>query len=51
MMAMLIMYHYFNRREYRGDIRFADYFLIVTPGITIKTRLGVLFVDDKTKEP
>ncbi len=50
-MAMLILYHYFNRREYRGDTRFADYFLIVAPGITIKTRLGVLFVDDKTKNP
>ena len=48
-MAMLIMYHYFNRQEYRSDTRFADYFLIVAPGITIKTRLGVLFVDDKTK--
>jgi type III restriction enzyme len=50
-MAMMIMYHYFNRREYRSDTRFADYFLIVTPGITIKTRLGVLFVDDKSKNP
>lgn len=48
-MAMLIMYHYYNRREYRNDTRFCDYFLIVAPGITIKTRLGVLFVDDKTK--
>lgn len=48
-MAMLILYHYFNRQEYRGDTRFADYFMIVAPGITIKNRLGVLFVDDKTK--
>ncbi|MGA2762983.1 MAG: DEAD/DEAH box helicase family protein [Spirochaetia bacterium] len=44
-MAMFIMYHFFNRREYRNDTRFVDNFLIVTPGITIKERLGVLFVD------
>ncbi|MCX6277956.1 MAG: DEAD/DEAH box helicase family protein [Bacteroidetes bacterium] len=50
-MACFILYHYFNRQEYRNDIRFADYFLIVTPGVTIKDRLGVLFVDTKTKNP
>ncbi|MBM3437363.1 MAG: restriction endonuclease subunit R, partial [Bacteroidetes bacterium] len=50
-MGCLILYHYFNRQEYRGDTRFADYFLIVTPGITIKDRLGVLFVDTKNKNP
>lgn len=50
-MAALILYHYFNRQEYRSDIRFADYFLVVAPGITIKTRLGVLFVDTKSKNP
>ncbi|MGB4571915.1 MAG: DEAD/DEAH box helicase family protein [Rectinemataceae bacterium] len=44
-MAMLILYHFLNRREYRNDTRFADNFLIVTPGITIKDRLGVLYVD------
>lgn len=44
-MAALIVYHYFNRREYRNDTRFADYFLIVAPGITIKDRLGVLYVN------
>jgi type III restriction enzyme len=44
-MACLILYHYLNRNEYRNDTRFADKFLIVTPGITIKDRLGVLFVD------
>jgi len=48
-MACLICYHYFNRQEYRNDTRFADYFLIVAPGITIKDRLGVLFVDTKNK--
>ncbi|WP_289023011.1 BPTD_3080 family restriction endonuclease [uncultured Salegentibacter sp.] len=47
-MATLIVYHYFNRQEYRQDTRFADNFLIVAPGITIKDRLGVLFVDKKS---
>lgn len=50
-MACLICYHYFNRQEYRNDTRFADYFLIVAPGVTIKDRLGVLFVDAKNKNP
>lgn len=50
-MACFIVYHYFNRQEYRNDTRFADYFLIVAPGITIKDRLGVLFVDTKNKNP
>jgi type III restriction enzyme len=48
-MATLIVYHFFNRQEYRQDTRFADYFLVVTPGITIKDRLGVLFVDKKSQ--
>ncbi len=48
-MACFILYHYFNRQEYRNDTRFADYFLIVAPGVTIKSRLGVLFVDIKSK--
>lgn len=46
-MACLILYHYANRREYRSDTRFADYFLLVAPGVTIKDRLGVLFVDTR----
>ena len=50
-MACLMCYHFFNRQEYRNDTRFADYFLIVVPGITIKDRLGVLFVDTETKNP
>jgi type III restriction enzyme len=50
-MACLICYHYFNRQEYRNDTRFADYFLIVAPGITIKDRLGVLFVDTENRNP
>jgi len=47
-MAALILYHYFNRSEYRNDTRFADYFLIVAPGVTIKDRLSVLYVDTLT---
>lgn len=47
-MACLILYHYANRQEYRNDPRFADYFLIVAPGVTIKDRLGVLFVDTRS---
>ena len=48
-MGCFILYHYFNRQEYRNDTRFADYFLIVAPGVTIKDRLGVLFVDTKNQ--
>lgn len=48
-MGCLVLYHYFNRQEYRGDTRFADYFLIIAPGITIKDRLSVLFVDTTHK--
>jgi len=44
-MAALILYHFFNRREYRNDPRFADNFLILAPGVTIRERLGVLRVD------
>jgi type III restriction enzyme len=50
-MASLVCYHYLNRQEYRNDLRFADYFLIVAPGVTIKGRLGVLFVDTQNKNP
>lgn len=50
-MAMLILYHYFNRKEYRGDGRFADYFLLVAPGVTIRDRLGVLYVDTQAANP
>jgi len=44
-MAAFIAYHYFNRVEYRNDVRFADNFLVLTPGITIRDRLAVLRVD------
>ncbi len=46
-MGALIAWHYFNRREYRNDVRFADNFLIVAPGITIRDRLSVLRVDTR----
>jgi type III restriction enzyme len=49
-MAALILYHYINRQEYRQDTRFCDYFMIVTPGVTIKDRLGVLYVDNTTHD-
>jgi type III restriction enzyme len=49
--ACLLLYHYFNRQEYRNDTRFTDNFLIVAPGITIRDRLNVLFVDSLAKNP
>ncbi len=47
-MAALIVYHFCNRQEYRSDVRFADNFLAVAPGITIRDRLGVLCVQRET---
>lgn len=44
-MACLLLYHYLNRSEYRSDPRYADYFLVVAPGVTIRDRLSVLRVD------
>ena len=44
-MACLVLYHYLNRSQYRHDPKYADYFLLVAPGITIRDRLGVLRVD------
>ena len=46
-MGALIVYHFFNRLEYRGDVRFADNFLLIAPGITIRDRLGALRVDGR----
>jgi len=45
-MAMLIAYHTLNKAAYPQDNRFSDAFLIVTPGITIRDRLRVLFPND-----
>ena len=44
-MAALIAYHFFNRQEYGSDTRFADNFLVIAPGVTIRDRLAVLRVD------
>ncbi|MCF8169206.1 MAG: DEAD/DEAH box helicase family protein [Rhodoferax sp.] len=48
-MACLLLYHYLNRNQYRNDPRYADYFLIVAPGITIRDRLQVLRVDTQAQ--
>ncbi len=48
-MGALILYHFFNREEYRNDTRFADNFLLVAPGITIRDRLKVLEPDTGLK--
>lgn len=48
-MACLILYHYLNRQHYRNDPRFADYFLLVAPGVTIRDRLSVLRVDTQAE--
>ena len=45
-MAMLIAWHLFNKLANPQDKRFSDTFLIVTPGITIKDRLRVLYPND-----
>ncbi|MDJ1501845.1 BPTD_3080 family restriction endonuclease [Xanthocytophaga agilis] len=49
-MALQILYHFFNRQEYRNDIRFDDNFLIIAPGVTVRDRLQVLFVDNWNKD-
>lgn len=46
-MGALIVYHFFNRLEYRSDVRFADNFLLVAPGVTIRDRLASLKVDTR----
>ncbi len=45
-MAMLIAWHALNKLASPQDSRFADAFLIVTPGITIRDRLRVLLPND-----
>ncbi len=47
-MAALIAYHFCNRQEYRNDVRFADNFLAIAPGITIRDRLKVLCVSTES---
>ena len=48
-MAMIILYNYLNRKDNIQDTRFADNFLIVAPGITIRDRLSVLYLDNSNK--
>ncbi len=45
-MAMLIAWHTLNKRANPQDARFADTFLVITPGITIRDRLRVLLPND-----
>jgi type III restriction enzyme len=45
-MARLIAWHTLNKLANPQDARFADSFLIVTPGITIRDRLRVLLPSD-----
>ena len=45
-MAMLIAWHTLNKIANLQDARFSDAFLIVTPGITIRDRLRVLYPND-----
>ncbi len=44
--AMLIAWHSLNKLSNPSDNRFTDAFLIVTPGVTIRDRLRVLFPGD-----
>jgi len=46
LMAMLIAWHALNKLANPQDARFSDSFLFVTPGITIRDRLRVLFPND-----
>jgi len=45
-MAMLIAWQALNKQANPQDARFSDAFLIVTPGITIRDRLRVLWPND-----
>lgn len=45
-MGMLIAWHALNKLANSQDVRFSDTFLLVTPGITIRDRLRVLFPND-----
>ena len=48
-MAMLILYNYLNKRANPQDTHYADHFLLCTPGITIRDRLGVLQLDNSPR--
>ena len=45
-MAMLIAWQTLNKRANAQDARFSDTFLVITPGITIRDRLRVLYPND-----
>ena len=45
-MAMFILYNYLNKKANPMDTAYADHFLICAPGITIRDRLGVLYLDN-----
>jgi type III restriction enzyme len=45
-MAMIIAWQALNKMAHTQDARFSDAFLIVTPGITIRDRLRVLWPND-----
>ncbi|MBA2488413.1 MAG: DEAD/DEAH box helicase family protein, partial [Chloroflexi bacterium] len=46
LMAMLIAWQALNKQANPQDKRFSDRFLVVTPGITIRDRLRVLYPND-----
>jgi type III restriction enzyme len=46
-MAMLVAWQILNKATYPQDTRFTKYVFIVTPGLTIKSRLQVLFPDQQ----
>ena len=46
-MAMLIAWQTLNKAAQPNDARFADAFLVVTPGLTIRDRLRVLLPEDE----
>ena len=45
-MAMMIAYHTVNKMRQPKSSRFCNHFLIITPGITIRDRLRVLYPND-----
>jgi type III restriction enzyme len=42
-MAMLIAWHLTNKATYPKDARFSNFVLVVAPGLTVKSRLRVLY--------
>ncbi|MBP7507789.1 MAG: DEAD/DEAH box helicase family protein [Prolixibacteraceae bacterium] len=46
-MAMLIAYNILNKVSYKQDNRFSKNILVVSPGLTVKSRLAVLYPPDE----